>query len=274
MKLGKKWQPEPEAQGLAVVSEENASALSTDFAPKPERAKTAKYKRLQVENIWLRAVCEMAAIITAIVLCCVLIISNYEKSFAEHTRLYTAENTMQIAHSLSSIADRTSLSVEDAERREYAADRISAQLDSCFISEDMLYCGAVYKVDGENIELFAASEQYPTALTDNGLLDEEGAPIKELAQILDAASLGEEQSVAIDDVYIALVPLTDEDGLVYSIVAASTTYRTSLDYPSIVRTRVVWISIVCSVLIILYYSISAARSEKKRQNASGKDVVN
>lgn len=262
-------------QELALFNDASAGTVSTQFAPAAgQTGGKTKYKRLQVERIWLRALFEMVCIITAIVLCCVLIVSNYEKSYADYTRKYTADNTLQLAHSLAGMADKGAISLEEGERRDYAADSISGQLDNCFISEDMLYSGAIYKVDGEEITLFASSEKYVPTMTENKIIGSEGENGAQLAALLDAAALGEEQSVTIDDVYLSLVPRRDSDGLVYSIVAASTTYRTSLDYPSIVRGRLVWISIVCSVLIIVYYSISAARSEKKRQKATGKDVVN
>lgn len=255
------------------VSEAPKDKSATKFAEIPDSTVSSKYKRLQVNRIWFRTLIEMVCIITALILCCTLIITRYEDSFEGYTRKHIADNNLQLAHFISSMADTGAAALEDDARREYAQSQLSSQLDNCFISEDMLYSAAVYRVNGEEIELFASSSEYTAALQEGSIIDEEGIAGEQLSDLLNTAACGEEVSAAIGDIYLSLVPRTDSDGLVHSIGVASTTYRASLDYPSIVRRRLVWISVVCSLLIIIYYSISAARSEKKRQKAGGKDVV-
>ncbi|MBQ4312687.1 MAG: hypothetical protein IJC18_00630 [Clostridia bacterium] len=228
--------------------------------------KKQRYRRLQVRNIWLRTVFELAAIILAIVVCTTMIVSTYEDSYRAATRQNASDNAVQLARSISAVADAQSLAVDESDR-EYVVSRYEDILDSCFIGEDMLYSGAVYTVSGSDCTLFAASEGYYQTVSDNKLASGESyKPAKSLRASFEAAANGEEVSTSVKDVYLAFRPVSHSFGeKPYAVIVASVEYRDSMEYPSLVKSRLTLISVISAVLILVYYLVSAAISEHKKR---------
>ena len=129
----------------------------------PEKS---SYKRLQVDKIWLRTVFEIIAIILAIVVCGKMVVTNYEESYAAATRKSAEESSMQLAHSVAGAVNCEALAIEDDDRLDYAAQRTKDLLESCFISGDMLFSGAVYRVTADGAQIFAATDQFLKTLED------------------------------------------------------------------------------------------------------------
>ncbi len=226
--------------------------------------KRPRYKRLQVRRIWLRALLEIAAVMIAIVVCSAVVVSSYEHSFSEQTKRFTADNTAQLARSIAGLVERDMLTLTQPERSEYVAERYAEQLNDTFISEDFIYSGAFYKVSGDRWELFSQSDSYTKTLEDAKLIDDGGKYINALSQCIDSASVGKELSGTFDDVYMTFVPVFDNTSdMPYAIAVASVAYRDSISYAGDVRKRITYIAIISGILIITYYLVSAARSQKR-----------
>ncbi len=220
--------------------------------------KKQKYRRLQVENIALRTVFEIVMLIAATVICCVAVINNYENSYA-HSSTDTAElSAMQLAHNISVIADRDALMTENADRREYVSQVLCMQLEKCFIGDDVQYSGGIFTVDNSDIELFASSDAF-------GKLYANLSENTEFTNALLLASAGEQVNINIGDTYIALYPIADKNSaFTYAISSAAVDFRSSTEFDSPVKNRIVLISIVSGLLILGYFTISGIRSERKK----------
>ena len=230
----------------------------------------SKYRRLQVDRIWTRAFFEIAAIIAAIAICTSIVVSGYERSYAAYSNDYTTDNARQLARSVALLADRDTVDMANAERSEYAAEQYSRLLDECFISNDGVYSGAIYRVVGGQPISFAQSSGYAGSLRDAGLMDRSGSDYGALKSVvrdhISAASVGRASYEAFGDTYMAFEPVTGSAGeSPYAVVVTQVSYRDSTDRDGAVRSRLIWISIVCGGLIIIYYLISAARSKHKTQ---------
>jgi len=220
--------------------------------------KKQKYRRLQVDNIALRTVFEIAALIIAIIICCTAVISSYEASYASSTTDTASLSAMQLAHNISAVAEPEALKTENAERRDYIKTAYSQQLEKCFISEDVQYSGGIYAVNESEIELFSASAAYDAVY-------KKYSEQSDFTDALLLAAAGERTSINIDDNYIAFYPVTDKNtGAIYAISSASVDNRSSTEFDSPVKDRIVLISVVSGVLIIAYFAISGVRSERKK----------
>ncbi len=220
--------------------------------------KKQKYRRLQVENIALRTVFEIVVLIAAIVISCVTVINSYEKSYEESSTETAHMSAMQLAHNISALADAKALGLENAERRDWAQEMLSGQLDQIFLSEDIQYSGGIFTVENFTAELFASSALY-------GRLYTSAAENEDFAAALAQAAAGAGGTVCIGDTYIALEPVTDPDsGAIYAVSSAAIDYRSSTEFDSPVRNRIVLISVVSGVLILAYFAISGVRSERKK----------
>lgn len=225
-----------------------------------------RYRRLQVENVWVRMAFELLAIIFAITFCCVTIVSAYEATYSEATQSNTIDYAMQLGHSVSGLVGREAVEESDETRFDYLAERYSADLESCFISGSTMNTGAVYIMkDGEPV-LYAASERYAEVLADAGLLDAEtGASGEELDAALRNVFAGGESVLGERPLCVALVPMTDgASALPYAVTAVSVAFRDSFDYDSAVRGRIILISIVVCLLLVAYYCASAAITDRNR----------
>lgn len=236
----------------------------------------SRYRRLQVDRIWTRAFFEIAAIIAAIAICTSIVVSGYERSYAAYSDDYTTDNARQLARSVALLADRDTVDMANAERAEYAAEQYSRLLDECFIGKDGIYSGAIYRVIGGQPIFFAQSSGYSSSLKSSGLMDRSGSDYGALnAEIRDrisAASVGRASYQAFGDTYMAFEPVSDNTSdTPYAVVVTQVAYRDSTDRDGDVRSRLIWISLVCGTLIVIYYLISAARSQSKTQKG---DTVN
>ncbi len=228
-----------------------------------------QYRRLQVKNVWARTAFEIVAIVFAIVFCCVTIVSAYEKTYAQAAEQSAGDSAVQLAHSLSHLVDRDAVSIEDKDRRDYVAGVYTRQLESCFIAEDVLYTGAVYVMTDSQPTVYAAAGRYDETLAAHGLTvkGEDGTVSlsDDIALALRSAFTGIESVVKHGDVCIAFVPTADEDSsMPYAVTAVSVVHRDSFEYNSTVSGRIVIISLVVGVLIVGYYLISAAITERNR----------
>lgn len=214
-----------------------------------------KYKRLQVGQIWLRTVIEIVLIIAAISVCSVLIVSSYEESFFQATQDTSSETTAQLGHSISGIVDPALLSVEDEERAQYIKAHYEQLLNDCFVSGDTLNSGAIYRVTPGGPELYVSSKAY-------SISDEQTAELKA------AALSGETVSHSYESANYIFIPVKDgATNQTAAVIAVSSVYRSTMEYHSLVRSRLETIAIVSGVLIIVYYSISGIISEKKKRTA-------
>lgn len=231
-----------------------------------ENTKKQKYRRLQVENIWLRTVGEIVALIAAITVCSLMIVSSYEESYAQAASRTAQEDSLRLAGSVSVLAESELINVSEPERSEFIRQHCSEKLSGIFLEEDLLYSGAIYYVGGDSGGLFASSSMYLPTLAQHGLLKEDNTVSDELRSCIAAAASGNAQSVVFDNVYMSFVPCYDDSGL-YAIAASAVTYRDSMEYDSLVKDRIIQISIVSGILIIAYYCVSAARSYSLRKIA-------
>lgn len=224
--------------------------------------KKQKYRRLQVDNIVLRTIIEIVLLVTAVIISCVVVINSYEQSYAKATTVSFGESARQLAHSIAGAADIEALGVENVDRRAYVEERYSELLDSCFISEDISYSGAIYSVGETNVTLFAASTDFNKSFG-----GEENEFAGELEKGLKAAASGDTVELMLGDACVALEPVRNEKtGEIYAVAAAVADHRSSTEFDSPVKDRLVLISIVSGVLILVYFVISGARSEKKKIN--------
>jgi len=222
--------------------------------------KKQKYRRLQVVNIKLRTFFEIVALIAAIIVCCSAVIRSYEDSYAHATTDTAEASAMQLAHNISGIADPVLLATDNVTRREFVMENYSQQLENCFIGEDVQYSGGIFAVNEGEIQLFAKNGAYGTLYEATGASDE-------FSEALLLAVAGEKTSINSGDTYIAFYPVIDEEtGIVCAVSSAAVDYRASTEFDSPVKNRIVLISLVSSGLILLYFTISAARSEKKKLN--------
>lgn len=231
-----------------------------------------RYRRLQVENVYLRTALEIAAIVLAIVFCAATVISSYEAVYSNATMRNTSENALQLAHSISGLLDRESSQNTEEKAGEYLSERYTKALDSCFLGEDLIYSGAIYVIRGGELSLFAASAGYKSVVEDYGLSDEAtpGGLSGEFEQGLQTAATGGESVAEKSDICVAFVPVCEQgDDLPYAIAAVSVARRDSLEYDSIVKGRLIAISVVSAILIIGYYLASAFISDRgsKKQKA-------
>lgn len=224
----------------------------------------SRYRRLQVDRIWARTFFEIAAIITAIVICSSIVVSGYEKSYAAYSSDYTTDNARQLARSVSLIANRDTLEIADPARSQYAAEQYSKLLDDCFLSGDNTYSGAIYRVFSGQSILFAESSRYIPALRGAGLASRDGTLAYGVQQYLDAAAAGRASYQSFGDTYMAFEPVFEEGSDVpYAVVVTQVMYQNSVTRDGDVRKRLIQISTVCGGLILIYYCISAARSKSK-----------
>ncbi len=225
--------------------------------------KKQKYRRLQVENIKLRTLFEIITLIIAIVISCVVVINSYEKSYKEAIISSFEDSARQLVHSVSSVADRDAVGVENADRRAYVMQRYSDILDTCFIEEDVQYSGAIYSVGETNASLFSASADY-AANIDNGA---ESPYAEDIVKCLKSAASGDSVTVMLDDTCLALEPVKDsETGEIYAVAAVAVDHRSSTEFNSPVKNRLGLISVVSGVLIVIYFAVSGARSQRKKLN--------
>lgn len=227
-------------------------------------AEKSTYKRLQVDKIWLRTIFEIIAIILAIVVCGNMVVSNYEESYAAATRKSAEKSSMQLAHSISGVVSCDALAIEDDSRLDYAAQRTKELLESCFISGDMLFSGAVYRVTPDGAESFASTDQFVKTLEDQRLMSD-GKPVQSLMDNIERAISGEEGSASTESAYFSFVPVNDADGTPSAVVVTAVEFRDSLEYQSTVRKRLTMISVVSGALILIYYCISAALSQSRKK---------
>lgn len=214
-----------------------------------------KYKRLQVGQIWLRTPIEIAAVISASVACALLIISSYENTYARAADRQITDNTAQYAHSLSVIAPPALLAETDPDREDFIKASLTAVLDSTFIEGDTLNAGAIYRVTGGSADLFARSAAFDDQLAEG--------PAADLA----SAASGRQISNSYDNSNYTFLPLREDDGRVYGVVAVSSVHRDSLEYDSLVLSRVKLIAMVGGGLILVYYTVSGIISARKKRKA-------
>lgn len=231
-----------------------------------ENEKKQKYRRLQVEHIWLRTVGEIIALIAAITICSLMIVSGYEESYSEAASRTAREDSLRLAESVGALAESELINVSEPERSAFIKEHCSEMLSGIFLEEDLLYSGAIYYVDDTSGGLFASSSMYLSTLAEHGLLKADGTVSDELRSNISAAAAGTAQSAVLDNVYMSFVPCYDDSGL-FAIAASAVTYRESMEYDSLVKDRIIQISIVSGILIIAYYCISAARSYAHRKKA-------
>ena len=111
---------------------------------------------------------------------------------------------------------------------------------------------------------FAQSSGYTDALRRSKLVAGDGSLKYAVRKQLDAASVGRASYETYGDTYMAFEPVFDNGSDVpYAVVVTQIAYRDSMARDSAVRSRLIWISIVCGGLIVIYYLISAARSQSK-----------
>lgn len=226
-------------------------------------SKKQKYRRLQVENIALRTVFEIVALILAVVISCSVVIRSYEKVYAESAVGDAAHNAQQLAYSISGAVDAELLSTENIERREYVMEQYSEMLDSSFIGEDVQYSGAIYAVGEQSVSLFAASEAFDEIIPSG----EDSENSETINDALARAAAGEKTDIAVGNGCVAFYPVTDEEtGKIIAVSAGAVDYRLSMEFDSPVKQRIVLISIVSGLLILAYFTISGIRSEKKKLN--------
>ena len=228
-----------------------------------------RYRRLQVDRIWGRAWLEILAIIISIIVCCSVVVSGYESSYSDYSSDFTTDNARQLAHSVSMLLQKSSIDIEAPERAEYAGGLYSELLDQCFVN-DATYSGAIYRVTPDGAVSFAESSGYAGALGEGRLTTRDGALKPEIADRINDAASGKSSYGAFgadEGSYMAFEPVCDPDtNLPYAVVVTQVLHRSSVERGSVVTKRLVWISIVCGILIIIYYLISAARSQSRNKN--------
>lgn len=226
-------------------------------------SKKQKYRRLQVDNIALRTVFEIVALILAVIISCSVVIRSYEKVYAVSAVGDAEHNAHQLAYSVSGAVDAEAIGTENAERREYVIKQYNNMLENSFIGEDVQYSGAIYAVGEQSITLFASSSAFGEIVNPDA--DSDNAEI--INEALKRAAAGEKNSIAIGSGCVAFYPVTDEEtGKVIAISAGAVDYRQSMEFDSPVKQRIVLISVVSGLLILAYFTISGIRSEKKKLN--------
>lgn len=223
--------------------------------------KKQKYRRLQVDNIALRTVFEIVALILAVIISCSVVIRSYEKVYAQSAVGDAAHNARQLAFSISGAVDADSLNTENIERREYVISQYRDMLNGSFIGEDVQYSGAIYAVGEQSVTLFAASDAFSEIVDPD---DSKNAEI--INEALSKAAAGEKNDIAIGNGCVAFQPVTDDEGRIIAVSAGAVDYRLSMEFDSPVKQRLVLISVVSGILILVYFTISGIRSERKKLN--------
>lgn len=223
--------------------------------------KKQKYRRLQVDNIALRTVFEIVALVLAVIISCSVVIRSYEKVYAQSAVGDAAHNARQLAFSISGAVDADSLSTENIERREYVISQYRDMLNGSFIGEDVQYSGAIYAVGEQSVTLFAASDAFSEIVDPD---DSKNAEI--INEALSKAAAGEKNDIAIGNGCVAFQPVTDDEGRIIAVSAGAVDYRLSMEFDSPVKQRLVLISVVSGILILVYFTISGIRSERKKIN--------
>ncbi|MCL2486771.1 MAG: hypothetical protein FWE86_04140 [Oscillospiraceae bacterium] len=243
------------------------------------------YKRLQVSNIGLRTVFEALCLIVSVMVCATMIVKGYERTFSRLTGGVSTDHTAQYAYSISNLVQKDLLFTEDGDvpegdapgdsvsgggevsasdiRVEYIKEKLSGQLDSCFLSGGALHSGAVYRVNIDDLpELFAQSQSYDPELS------------AAQAKSLSAAAGGEKQTGADGELFYTYLPLyDDENGGVqegsepYAVLAVTSIYRRTMEYDSLVYSRLEMIGWVCAAAILLYYTYLGIVSVLRKRKA-------
>lgn len=216
-----------------------------------------KYRRLQVGPIWLRTLIEIALLMLAFVVCSTMVVSYYEAVYFDATQAQSAESNAQLAHSIAPAIDVELLTIEDTERSAFVRDQyFKPLLNQAFISGDVVNSGAIYTISDGQPRLYAMSDNYPSLLTD------------ELSAALDNSITQGACAVAYDKTNVSILPLADKLGNVRAVLVVHSEYRDSLDYNSIVSSRMKTIAIVCGGIIIIYYTISGIISAKNKKKGA------
>lgn len=253
-----------------------------------------KYKRLQVSHIWVRTLFEIVCLVVSLVVCVLLIIRSYERTFSKMNGDIAANNTEQYAHSISGLVSKDLLfangsendtvsgsdaSGKDDARLEYIKKNLGDQLDSCFLTGESLHSGAVYRLPPNQMtpELFAQSTDY----------NPEISGVQEAA--LQAAANGYKRSGIEDNTLYTYLPLFDSSNPYtenlaegeqavqasqrpYAILAVTSSYRGTMEYDSLVRSRIEMIGWTGGGLIAAYYVALGVISSLRKRKSIAVDV--
>ena len=216
-----------------------------------------KYRRLQVGPIWLRTLIEIALLLLAFIVCSSMVVSYYEATYFETTQAQAAESNAQLAHTIQPAIDVDLIMLEDKERSEFARDHyFEPLLNSSFIPGDVLNSGAIYTLADGSANIYAVSDNFPTAITGD------------ITAVVDTVLRDGYATLSSEKSNTSVLPVSDDLGNVRALLVVHSEYRDSLDYNSIVSTRMNTIAIVCGGIIIIYYVISGIVSAKNKKKGA------
>lgn len=201
--------------------------------------------RLQVGHIGLRTFFQILFAIGSVVFCVVLVLSSFESSYVSGSDTELAQTSARLAEYLLPSVSSEALTQSEPERVKFISDKYSGLLDSCFLTDDIAYSGAIYTVSDAMPFLSAKSSAFSEALTD-----------EQSASLASVVSGRETVTESYGDRAITYAPVTDSSDKVFAVLVVSAEARNSMEYSGAVRNRLLVFALVCCVLITIYYTCS------------------